>query len=345
MIKDQQIKGDSFFHKMLGAGVGLGYDGRQHRREGAELPCGKREENKGLLLLVAQVMAYITGLVKLCFTLSIIPAKPPVSTDKMAKGLLGWRGLDQMSSIPFFWGQESKACPYKLFSLAAVCGGLGWSVCTKQAVVEGSLVGWQPCLIHCNLLEKLARRGFPGAAQPIKCSGNIRAYLEEGADSIRERHGWGKYLETGNQKDHNISLCKVNIKPISNAHATLTVLTIGQGVAFIRNDPVAHLHHKPFTRASLLQGCPCQGHARTLDNLYMTSLSISSGMTLLRLWSAITNALIRPFRQGPWHPVPEFLWSSVLCCAGEGCSWSHHPPFQVPGKAVSQEMSAISKTH
>lgn len=131
-------------------------------------------------------------------------------------------------------------------------------------MVEGSLVDWQPCLIHYNPLEKLARRDFLGLHSPIKCPGKITAYLEEGAYSIRERHGQGKYLETGNQKDHNISLCKVNIKPISNTHATLTVLTVGQGVAFIRNEPAAHLHHKPFTRASLLQGCPCQDHARTL---------------------------------------------------------------------------------
>lgn len=112
--------------------------------------------------------------------------------------------------------------------------------------------------------KKWPEGAFLGLHSPITCPGNIRAYLEEGACSIRERHGRGKYLETGNQKDHNISLCEVNIKPISNTHATLTALTIGRGVAFIRNDPVAHLHHKSFTRTSLLQGCPCQGHARTL---------------------------------------------------------------------------------
>lgn len=72
----------------------------------------------------------------------------------------------------------------------------------------------------------------------------------------------------------------------------------------------------------------------TVDNLYMTSLSLTSGMSLLRLWSAITSALTGPFRQGPWHPLPVFLWSSVLCCAGEGFSWSPHPPCQAPGKTV-----------
>lgn len=89
-----------------------------------------------------------------------------------------------------------------------------------------------------------------------------------------------------------------------------------------------------------------------VDSIYKTSLSLASGMSLLRVWSATTSALKGPFRQGPWHPVPAFPRSSVLCCARGGFSWSPHPPCQAPRKAVSsgnecyfKEVSPIKKNH
>lgn len=72
-----------------------------------------------------------------------------------------------------------------------------------------------------------------------------------------------------------------------------------------------------------------------MDSLYMTSLSLTGGMSLPGMWSVITSGLTRPFRQGPWHPVPAFPWSPVLCCADEGFSWSPPTPCQALGKAVS----------
>lgn len=65
-----------------------------------------------------------------------------------------------MPSITFFWEQQRKG---QAFPAWLQCVGAWVDMCgTEQVVMEGSLVGWQPCVIHCNLLEKLARGGFSG---------------------------------------------------------------------------------------------------------------------------------------------------------------------------------------
>ena len=109
------------------------------------------------------------------------------------------------------------------------------------------------------------------------------------------------------------------------------------------------------TRVSLLGGHPYQkrGWASwTGAELCMTSLSLTSGVSLLALWSAIAGTLIGLF-------CKAFLRRSVLCgldaapCspyADQGFSWSPRPPRQAPGKAVAsgdecyfKEMSPFRK--
>lgn len=104
MIKDQQIKGDSFFHKMPDCRNWVGLqEGRQHRREAAELPQGNRGERKGLLLLVAQVTpthGRVCGIV--FYSENYIQQSHLLVQTKQQKG---------------FWGEEVLAkCPPSHFS-------------------------------------------------------------------------------------------------------------------------------------------------------------------------------------------------------------------------------------
>lgn len=113
MIKDQQIKGNSFFHKTLDAGAGLGYDGRQCRREAAELPRGERGQHKGLLLLVAQVTPIHGRVGEIVFY-----PKHLVQTKQKK----GYWGEDVLANCPpphFSGGSKGQAFPAWLQSVGA----------------------------------------------------------------------------------------------------------------------------------------------------------------------------------------------------------------------------------
>lgn len=137
----------------------------------------------------------------------------------------------------------------------------------------------------------------------------------------------------------------MNIKPISNAHAALTALTIGQGVAFIRNDPVAHFqHHKPLRRASLLQGWPCQDHAWTL-----WTASTWHPLALLLAWVCWGSGLSFAWLDlsGKDHGILSQHFHDHLCCAVQVKGLAGHLILlaRPQGRQFLQEMSSSPKRH
>lgn len=76
MIKDQQIKGDSFFHKMPDAGTGLGYrkGGSTGGRQPSS-PMGTGKSTRGCSCLWPRSLPHMAGSVELSFTLRITSSK------------------------------------------------------------------------------------------------------------------------------------------------------------------------------------------------------------------------------------------------------------------------------